>query len=262
MPPKPDNPAGFWESLTVSQLHDDLFAYMGRRWDHPPVLEDGWENDPLFDGFVQRMRDVVDSHFAGSDIAVWKDPRGSFFLPLWRRAVPIAGTIVCIRWPDHVARSLARREGLDSEFVAAMWLRYVVAAYRDNAGAPIIRFDDAYEDPTRVLELLAAFIGRKPPSKALLGEFQNFVQPELRHHVRTELEPATGRLLQLARATYTLMTREPREVVLPFVEQLSDRWRMERYSDDQIGEMRAYRELLGPSVVDVLRDIDVSREPA
>lgn len=262
MPPKADNPSGFWESLTVTQLHDDLFAYMGRRWDHPPVLEDGWENEPAFDGFVQRMREVVDSHFAGSDIAVWKDPRGSFFLPLWRRAVPIAGTILCIRWPDHVARSLARREGLDPEFVAALWLRYVVAAYRDDAGAPIIRFDETYEDPGRVLKLLAGFVGRKPPTKALLEQFQDFVQPRPRHHSQSKDEPTPGRLLQLARATYALMAREPREVVLPFVEQLSDRWRMERYSDDHAGEMRAYRDLLGPSVVDVLRDIDLSREPA
>lgn len=262
MPPKADNPTGFWESLTVAQLHDDLFAHLGRRWDHPPVLDDGWENDASFDGFVERMRGVVDSHFAASDIAVWKDPRGSFFLPLWRRAVPIAGTILCVRWPDDVARSLARREGLDSEFVAAMWLRYVVAAYHDNAGAPIIRFDDPYEDAEGVLKLLAGFIGARSPSEALLEEFRAFVQPGLRHHSQSQGEPTPGRLLQLARAMYALITREPREVVLPFVEQTSDGWRMERYSDDQAGEVRAYRDLLGPSVVDVLRDIDLSREPA
>lgn len=260
MPAKEDNPAGFWESLTVAQLHDDLFAHMGRRWDHPPVLEDGWENHPMYDGFVERMREVVASHFAGAELAAWKDPRGSFFLPLWRRAVPIAGSIVCVREPDDVARSLARREGLDDERVAAIWLRYVVSAYRDAAGAPIIGFAEPYESSAEVLRRLAAFLGVRPPNKALLKRFQAFVQPELRHH--SSPGPSPGRVLQLARAVHALVTREPRDVVLPFVETLSDRWRLERFADDQAGELRAYRDLLGPSVVDLLRDVDLSREPS
>lgn len=260
MPPKEDNPQGFWESLAITQLHDDLFAYMGRRWDHPPVLEDGWENERNFDGFVERIAGIVTSHFAGAELAFWKDPRGSFFLPLWRRSVPLAGTLHCVRWPDQVARSLARREGLDPEFVAAIWIRYVVTAYRDAAGAPILRFEEPYEDPDAVLRKLAAFLGVDPPSASLLGEFRAFVKPGLRHE--TPDHPSPGRVLGLARAIYTLITTQPREVVSPLIEVLSDRFRLERYIDDQGDEMRAYRDLLGPSVFDILRDIDVTRIPA
>src|SRR5689334_6627784 len=111
MPAKPDNPEGFWESLDVAQLHDDMFSHFERRWDYPPILEDGWQNDDSMDDFVLRMRGIVDSHFASAETGVWKDPRGSFFMPLWRKAVPIAGTMLCLRWPDDVARSLSRREG-------------------------------------------------------------------------------------------------------------------------------------------------------
>jgi hypothetical protein len=50
-------------------------------------------------------------------------------MPLWRKAVPITGTMLCLRWPDDVARSLSRREGLNTEFVAANWIRYTVAAH-------------------------------------------------------------------------------------------------------------------------------------
>src|SRR5262245_16511430 len=145
MPPKPDNPTGFWETLTVAQLHDDLFAELGGRWDRPPMLDPGWESKPALDPYVARIHAIVESHFATAEIALWKDPRGSMFLPLWRRVAPIERSVVCVRRPDEVAGSLAAREGLDPERVAALWLRYVVAAWLDKARHTVVSFDESYE---------------------------------------------------------------------------------------------------------------------
>ncbi|HVU05841.1 MAG TPA: sulfotransferase [Polyangiaceae bacterium] len=225
MPPKPDNPTGFWESLTVTQIHDDLFAELGGRWDRPPVLAEGWETAEKLDPFVNRIRAVVESHFAGAELAAWKDPRGSFFIPLWRRVVPVAGTVLCLRDPDEIVGSLAAREGMDPERAAALFLRYVVAAFHSDGGHLLVRFDDAHAAPRELAVRLAAFVGAPPPDEETLRRVSEFVNPSLRHHGVSQVE--RGPILRLARATHALVTRESREVVAPFLSLLADRFLLE-----------------------------------
>jgi hypothetical protein len=124
----------------------------------------------------------------------------------------------------------------------------------------ILPFEATYENPERTLRELAALTGLEPPSAEILERFRRYLKPELRHASESVKRP--GRVLQLARSLFTIMTKEPAEVVTPIVQTLADRFRLERYMDDQAGEMRAYRDLIGPSIPDLLRDIDTSREPA
>lgn len=250
MPAKPDNPAGFWETLTVAQLHDDLFAHLGGRWDAPPVLEDGWESSAYLDAFAERIRGIVDSHFSTAKVAVWKDPRGSLFLPLWRRVVPIAGTVLCVRSPDEVARSLSAREGFDPERAAALWLRYVVSAYRDAGGALVVRFEEPYADPDGTLARLADFSGLPAPGAVVLEDFRNYVNAELRHFTEPAHRP--GRLMRLARAAHALLLEGRREVVSPFFEALTDAWRLDAQVGASAHLLSELKARLGPSVVERL----------
>jgi hypothetical protein len=250
MPAKPDNPTGFWESLTVAQFHDDLIAYLGGRWDIPPVLPDGWESNPVLAPFAERIGRIVRTHFASFETAVWKDPRGSLLLPLWRRVVPITGTVLCVRHPDGVAGSLGKRDGFDAERAAALWLRYVVSAYRQDAAHLLVTFDEIYERPEELATRLAAFIGAPPPSETVLREMRAFVDPNLRH--RETLPAEVGPILRLARAAYALLTTKDRHVVAPFFGVLSDSWQLEARLDHEARAVLAVRERLGPSVVRLL----------
>jgi hypothetical protein len=250
MPAKPDNPTGFWESLTVTQLHDDLVAFLGGRWDRPPVLAEGWEASPALDPFVERIRDVVLSHYAGARLAVWKDPRGSLFLPLWRRVVPIQGTVLCVRDPDAVAASLAARDGLGAEHCAALWLRYVVAAWQADAGHLLVRFEDAAH-PRELAGRLADFVGAPPPDEATLVAVDGFVQPDQRKERPRAPDP--GPVMRLARAVHALVTTAPHDVVAPLLESLSSAWRVEAAFEAQVGVLNAVRGPESRSVVELLR---------
>jgi hypothetical protein len=249
MLPKPDNPTGFWETLTVAQIHDDLFAQLGGRWDRPPVLEPGWETKSDLEPFVERIRAVVASHFSAANVAVWKDPRGSLFLPLWRRVVPIERIVLCIRRPDEVAGSLAAREDIGSEHAAALWLRYIVAAWLDETEHILVTFDESHERPRELARHLADFVGGPPPSDGALAEIRRFVDPELRHYHPSPKEP--GPVMELAQATYALIEAEPPDVVRPFLRALSNSWRAEARKDDGAAAFRSVFDELGPSVVDL-----------
>lgn len=249
MPPKPDNPTGFWETLSVTQIHDDLFAELGGRWDRPPVLEPGWERASNLDPYVARIRATVESHFLSANMAVWKDPRGSMFLPLWRRVVPIEKIVVCVRRPEEVAGSLAAREGFDSERVAALWLRYVVAAWLDDAPHIVVTFEESHDSPRELARRLAEFIGTDPPGVAKLAEIRSFVDPNLRHYHAEGGSP--GPIMQLARAVHALVTIGPAEAVSPILRALSHSWRLEARRSDRGADRRASRDEPGASVVEV-----------
>lgn len=251
MPAKPDNPKGFWESLSVTQLHDDLLAGLGGRWDRPPLLRDGWETHPGLEPSVERIRKIVSSHFDSASVAAWKDPRGSVLLPLWRRVVPIAGTILCVRDPDEVAHSLATRDDMDPERAAALWLRYVVAAWQNGGADLIVRFDEAYEEPLELTKRLAFFAGLPQPSPDISREIAGFVEPSLRHYTGSR-DPA-GPVMQLARAAHSLVTSQHRQVVTPFFAALSNGWRTEAHLAEEATARIALRAELMPSVLEILK---------
>jgi hypothetical protein len=252
MPAQPDNPKGFWESLTVTQLHDDLLYELGGGWQKPPLLEQGWESRPSLLPALERVRAIVSSHFAAADVAAWKDPRGSLLLPLWRRAVPIAGTIFCLRDPAEVAHSLAARNGMDPERAAALWLRYVVAAWQNDGADLIVRFDEAYEQPRELMRRLAAFTGLPKASDLVTEEACQFVDPTLRHHAGSQ--PVAGPIMRLARAAHALLTNQPREVVTPIFSALSSGWRLEAQFAEEAAARIALRADLPPSVVEILKE--------
>jgi hypothetical protein len=252
MPAKVDNPAGFWESLSVTQLHDDLLYELGGRWDRPPLLEQGWESRTSLQPSLERIRTILGSHFAMQDIAAWKDPRGSIFLPLWRKVVPIAGTILCVRDPDEVAHSLAARSGMDAERAAALWLRYMVAAWKNGGADLLVRFDEAYEQPRELTRRLAAFAGLPSASDLVTQEIARFVDPSLRHYA--EPQRAAEPLMRLARAAHALLTTQPPEVVTPFFSALSNGWRMEGVFAAEAAARAALRGEVTASVVEILKE--------
>jgi hypothetical protein len=250
MPPKPDNPTGFWEALSIAQLHDDLVSYLGGRWDHPPVLEDHWEYRPGLEPFLTRIEGILASHFAGAEVAVWKDPRGSLFIPLWRRVVPVAGTILCLRDPAETAASLGAREGVSTEHAAALWLRYVVAAWRDDAAPLLVSFDDAVARPGELAMRLARFVGLPEPSGAVRSATGRFVDAGLRHHVvASRSTSGADPVMRLSRAVHALIEREPREVVAPILRTLSEGWQLEAGFTNEDVRARAPRCDLESSVV-------------
>jgi len=203
MPPKADNPRGFWESLSVARLHDDLLAALGGRWDSPPLPPPGWERDPRLDPLKGRLRAIVESHYSGAELAAWKDPRGSLLLPFWRSVTELSSSILCLRHPARVAASLAVRDGLAPERTARVWLASVLSVLRDDGAALRVVVDEECRSPEELARRLAAFVGLPDPGPAAVEAVARSIEPALFHH-RGEEAPgvAAGPLLRLAGEVY------------------------------------------------------------
>lgn len=204
MEPKADNPAGFWENTSISALNDDLLAALGGSWNEPPVLADGWETDARLDEMRTRARTTLEDTLGGvgADVVGWKDPRMSIVLPFWRTVAPIEATVMAVRRPRDVAASLARRDNLSREESAALWLRYVVAAWRNDPGRIVVDYDAFFADSAGASTRLARALGLAEPDDDTLERIATFVDPQLRHRSKSR---SSGPATKLANALYHIL---------------------------------------------------------
>ena len=180
MPPKGDNPSGFWEKLSVTRLNDEIFAAMGGRWSDPPHLPEGWHAAKRFDRFRSTADEIVTEGFTG-EVRMFKDPRASLVLPFWKDVAPITRTVVCTRAPGAVAASLARRNRIGEERAGRLFVRYQVDAYLDGVDPIVVPFEALVADPVGWTELLAGELGLDPPDSAIEAAVSEYVDPGLIH---------------------------------------------------------------------------------
>jgi hypothetical protein len=174
MPPKDDNPRGFWEHMPIAQLNDDLLGTLGGRWSDPPVLADGWQQQRRLEPYRRRAAAIVERGFAG-EVAMFKDPRASILLPFWRSVASIRRTVVCLRDPAAVAVSLQRRDRMAASRSAGLFVRYTTDAWLDGVDPVAVAFEDVLGDPVGEAERLAEALGLEAPAGAVRDEIAGFV---------------------------------------------------------------------------------------
>jgi len=184
IPPRPDNPRGFWEHSGLKNMNGRIFLRMGYRlaveqgeWCGPPDWPDGWEDSPRLRGVARRTDLMLRMHFGNAPLWGWKDPRTCLTLPFWQRLIPEMRYVICLRNPCDVADSLLRRNGLSLEAGYELWLAHMRAALDYTAGRPriVVRFKTLIEHTDEQVERLAAFLGvqehaRMPTVRAAIHE--------------------------------------------------------------------------------------------
>lgn len=208
MEPGFDNPAGYNEVRSITELDDELLAHLGGAWDQPPVLDPGWEEDSSLELFRSRASEILDEVFGRVDdrprLIAWKDPRLSLLLPFWRTVVPIATTIVPLRDPREVAASLAARKyQVDAAQAASLWLRYAFGAVASDPGHLVVRYRDCFDDLPETLDAIARHLGVPTPDASTVASVRAQLDPSLRHHVATSSLPnADNPLMALASSVW------------------------------------------------------------
>jgi hypothetical protein len=160
IPADDTNPRGFAESQWVVDFHTGLLRRARIQVaDARPAAWAQTANVGL-DGSVQpQLRAWLRKQFRGSDDVVIKDPRLSWFLPVWRRCGEEIGTPPCfvtvLRHPGAVIDSKQRWYGGWHGDVgrAAGWLNQMLFTERATRDAPrvFVRYDDLLDDWTRVV---------------------------------------------------------------------------------------------------------------
>lgn len=194
MGPGPDNAAGYFENRAVTELDDVLLAELGGSWDRPPVLRPGWEHDPALDPFREQAGAIVADSFGSPDASPatigFKDPRLSLLLPFWRTVLPIRTTIVLVRDPQEVIASLGRRKfRVDPSQSAVLWVRYLLAAARNDPDHLLVRQADFFDDLQVTVDRIARHLGMATPTPGQLAAIQAHFDPAL-HHTAEHDAPA------------------------------------------------------------------------
>jgi GT2 family glycosyltransferase/glycosyltransferase involved in cell wall biosynthesis len=190
MKPLLENPKGFWEHMALTGLNEEILAKLGGSWHEPPTFPAGWESSPEFADLRRRARALIEDDFNTAESWGWKDPRTCLTLPFWRRLLPPLRSIICLRSPIEVARSLQQRNDFSTEKAARLWLQHMKAALENTASHPrlLVFYEDMLSDWYGELQRFAAFLGH--PELAEQPEIQSavreFIDQNLRHH-RTSL---------------------------------------------------------------------------
>jgi len=197
MEAKTDNPTGFWENRSFAGLDDDLLAELGGRWDRPPIVASDWAHDPSLETYRTDATNLISETFSGS-LGLVKDPRMSLVLPLWMRVAPIHSALLVLRHPEAVAASLARRDGMESELAASLWIDYTLGVLDAEADCHIVIYDEFLANPEAGARTIAAMLDLDPPNPGLIEEIASFADPALRHHDGDDGSTGTGPHMTLA----------------------------------------------------------------
>ncbi|MCL1598948.1 MAG: glycosyltransferase family 2 protein [Actinomycetia bacterium] len=211
MEAKSDNPTGFWENRSFAGLDDDLLAELGGRWDQPPILASDWTHDRNLDTFRIDASNVISTTFSGP-FGLVKDPRMSLLLPFWRTVAPVFKALLVLRHPGAVAASLSRRDPMDPEKAAGLWIDYTLGVLGSDPECDVILYDEFLADPLAGARSIASILGLEMPTTAVLDEIGSFTDPGLRHHDRGVIATrGSGPMMALATGLFEAVSHGDRD---------------------------------------------------
>lgn len=152
LPPREDNPSGFYESFGIFAAHENMLTALGTSWDDPGPMPADWLQHPAAAVAKEAIREHLEAQMAGAPMWVVKDPRLSRVLPLWRELLAEIGVqvryVLCVRHPLEVARSLSARDGFSEAKGIALWLRHTLEAVMASQQGPrvALSYDDLLTD--------------------------------------------------------------------------------------------------------------------
>lgn len=216
------NPRGFSESRWVVDFHDDLLQRANVQvGDARPLA---WTLTSAFaerPGATRKLTAWLEEQFAGADQLLIKDPRLSWFLPLWTSVARTIGVepsfVTMLRPPAEIVGSKRTyyNDSLKDGHGVAAWLNMLLNTERGTRDATrtFVRYHDLLSGWEKVTagigaDLALPQLGAIEP--AARAEINEFVDPGLRRITLTwdDLD-LPERLASLARDTWRCLDRLP-----------------------------------------------------
>ena len=191
MPPAPgENEKGFWESLDIYGLNDDILESAGSSWDDWRPFNAEWFRVNISSHFSNRASEIIQRDFSSSSLFVLKDPRICLILPFWQQVFRVLQVeircLIPFRHPLEVAASLSQRNGFGPLKSQLLWLRHVLDAERDSrhlvrAFSP---FDGLLADWRTEIAHISQVMDVAWPRRSAAAELEidAFLEARLRHH--------------------------------------------------------------------------------
>jgi len=210
-PADPDiNAKGYWEHSAISDINERILRALEFSWLDERELPAGWWRNPVIAPLRAELVETLKREFGSHRLWAVKDPRLCRLLPLWLEILEEIGCapifILTTRDPSEVAKSLWKRNGIQTWKGALLWLRYMLDAETGSREFPrvVIDYDELLREWRVKLPLLAQQLSFEWPIPLVHAEsaLADFLDSSLRHEFRSPEDAKQGVDLALAEEGY------------------------------------------------------------
>jgi lipopolysaccharide biosynthesis glycosyltransferase len=196
MPPTPANEKGYWESMDLFAIHEEILHRAGTSWEDFMRFPEAWFTSEEAQGFQQKILTVLRKEFGTAPLFVVKDPRICRLVPLWlgvlRQFESAPGFVFMLRHPLEVAASLEARDGLPRANSLLLWLQHLIEAEKATRGQrrSFVSYDALLADWRTEINKIGHDLGVSWPelTPQRCTEIDTFLSIPLRHHEYSEKE--------------------------------------------------------------------------
>lgn len=181
------NEKGFWEDIDLTDLNVEILDALGGDWKSHAQINSA---DVAFlreKGFFTRAVEIIQSKTQSAEIYGFKDPRVAKLLPFWNEVFAHCNFdvryVLVIRNPLSVAKSLLKRDGLDTGQSYLLWLDHVITSLQNNndRNSVVIDYDLLMHSPEHELNRLSRQLELEINHQELQRYTTEFLDSELRH---------------------------------------------------------------------------------
>jgi hypothetical protein len=182
-----DNPKGFWELKPMVHAHMELMHHLGSGWDDIAPLPTNWLEQA--DTHKTTLQNILTEHFKEAPLFALKDPRMCRLLPLWQQLLNDKKItyLLCLRHPDEVAASIAKRNGYAHDKGLWIWLRYMVDMLVElpDENIKCLHYPDLLDDWQKAIDAL----GMEWPNStnSIASDVESFLESGLKHHAASKV---------------------------------------------------------------------------
>jgi len=221
MPPTEDNPKGYWESIAIMTLNDEILTAGGSHWEDWRPFDPTRIPAAIAFTLKERARSVLAEEFGEANLVVIKDPRMCRLMPFWSQVFQEADwsvrPVLQLRSPLEVAMSLNRRDGIPLGLGCLIWLRHVLDAEAETRGMrrAAVDWNDFLARPRRALERVGKQLDIVWPrwSDDALAEIDEFISADMRRQRASDSDlqthPAVNDLIREANAVIRELVQNP-----------------------------------------------------
>lgn len=187
---KDNNEAGFWEPQLLANLHDQMLAEAGSRWDDWRAFDLAGLPEARLRYYKAEIGRLISEEYTDAPLFVLKDPRVCRFAPLYEEVLGELGVsplfVHSLRNPLAVIGSHTKRDGMTEGFASLLWLRHVLdseAATRGKARA-FLSYEALLHDWRAGVEHVARALAFDWPRDVdeAASEIEAHLTRDLQHH--------------------------------------------------------------------------------
>lgn len=218
LPGHADNPEGFFEHRGILAETKSIEEKLGLNpfsgSNMLPPAEDWWNSKILTEN-IKALGQILQGELKDRDIFGFKDPRTLLLLPLWQKIIKEQGWkpvyIFLIRHPEVVAKSIAKRQGLQSIHGEYIWTAHWSYAISHLTHPPhgVVNYENWFDNSKKQIKTVLELLGDQGvPSEHALKIMKTIVKPDLRHQKKTA---AYGKMMAETTALYDQISIDPAE---------------------------------------------------